>query len=91
MSKNRDFHFANLNYPAGKKLAFALYGKFVGLALADAGPPDAKPLVVDDEKLFFAERHAVFATYVTPVPEPCFGALAAVPSVMILMRRKRCV
>lgn len=86
-----DFHFANLNYPAGQKLAFALYGRFVGLALADAGPPNAEPIIVDDEKLFFAERHAVFATYVTPVPEPCLAPMVVVSSVMLLMRGKRCV
>ncbi len=87
---NYTFTFQNLNFPAGKKLAFALFGNnSISIGLGGDGPPNSSPIVVDDGKIVFTARTASFATVITPVPEPSGFALGLVAAVAIVSRNKK--
>lgn len=85
---NRTFNFQNLNFPAGKKLAFALFGHIsISIGLGGAGPPNSTPIVVSNDSIFFTSRTASFATMITLVPEPTTLSLALVSTIGLFRRR----
>lgn len=86
---NHTFNFQNLNFPAGKKLAFAMFGHIsLSIGLGGAPPANSTPIVVDNGNIFYTARTASFATVITPVPEPSTLSLAAI-SLITLARRRR--
>jgi hypothetical protein len=89
---NHAFNFQNLSFPAGKKLAFAMFGHIsISIGLGLAPPPNSTPIVVSNGNIFYTLRTASFATVITPVPEPSTLSLALVPALAIFRGRRTSV
>lgn len=86
----KEFHFgfANLNLIAGEPYAFLLISKDVRVGTTGLNLPNTEALHLQLDGLFEGRAEIVFATYITPIPEPSTILLALI-SIATIKRRRR--
>lgn len=80
------FDLDSVNAVAHEPLAFLVYGQFCLGAVTDVRLQDSEPFLFENGVLHFGVTNIVYATYITPIPEPSAIALALVALGIFRMR-----